>query len=82
MESEAAIESALTTDCRGMHCPLPVVMLKRSLSQIKVGEVLELVATDPATEKDMPPATRSMGAELLKAEKQGNEFRYYVRRLK
>lgn len=80
--TESTIKAALTTDCRTMHCPLPIVMLKRGLSQIKVGEVIELVATDPATEKDIPAATRSMGAELLKAEKQGNEFRYYVRRLR
>ncbi len=76
------IKPALTTDCRGMHCPLPVVMLKRGLAQIKVGEVIELIATDPATEKDMPPAARSMGAELLEVEKRNGEFVYYVRRLK
>lgn len=76
------IKPVLTSDSRGTHCPVPVVILKRGLAQLKVGEVLELIATDPATEKDIPPATKSMGGELLRQEKQGNEYRYYIKKVK
>lgn len=74
------IKPALVTDCRGMNCPLPVIMLKRNLARIDVGEVLELVATDPDTERDIPAASEDFGAQLLKHEKRGMDFVYYLRR--
>lgn len=79
-------------DCRGMHCPAPVVMMRRSLSQIEAGDVMKIIATDPATEKDIPPASRNMGLELLKQEvidkpyvsdkgtKYDREYHYYLRK--
>jgi tRNA 2-thiouridine synthesizing protein A len=79
-------------DCRGMHCPAHVVMMRRNLSQIGVGDVMEIIATDPATEKDIPPASRSMGLEVLTQEvidkpyvsdtgaKYDREYHYYLRK--
>ncbi|MCS4541432.1 MAG: sulfurtransferase TusA family protein [Euryarchaeota archaeon] len=88
------ITAALSLECRGMHCPLPVVQMKIGLSRINVGEILEIIATDPATEKDIPPAARALSAEIVKQEKVSKiwvsktgekyniEYRYYIRRLK
>lgn len=94
MEEQLEMPIALSIDCRTMHCPLPVIQMKRGLSQIKVGEMLEIIATDPATEKDIPPAAKALGAELIKHEKVNKhftsktgekynvEYRYYIKRLK
>lgn len=88
----AEITANITVECRGMHCPGPVVMMRRNLSKIEAGEVMLLVATDPATMKDIPPASRSMSLELLKQEvidkpwvsdngaKYDKEYRYYLRK--
>jgi len=88
----ADITANITVECRGMHCPGPVVMMRRNLPQIEAGGVMLLVATDPATEKDIPPASRSMGLELLKQEvidkpyvsdtgtKYDKEYHYYLRK--
>lgn len=74
------IKPAIVADCRGMNCPLPVIVLKRNIEKMKVGEVLKLVATDPDTEWDIPAATKNMGAQLLKHERKGNNLVYYLKR--
>ncbi len=82
-----------TVDCRGMHCPLPVAMLKLGLQKISAGEFLELIGTDYASQKDIPAAVGSMNAELvqniaekkivnIKGAKFDKEFHYIVKKLK
>ncbi|MDO7674638.1 MAG: sulfurtransferase TusA family protein, partial [Reinekea forsetii] len=41
-------------DTRGLRCPEPVMMLHRQLRKMQVGEVVALLATDPATLRDVP----------------------------
>ncbi len=53
----------LELDCRGLQCPLPVVELARALSRVAVGEVVAVVATDPAARHDVPAWCRMRGQE-------------------
>lgn len=87
------IKAKISTNCIGLHCPMPAVNLKLGLEQIKVGEILELTATDPATEKDIPAMVEHLGHELLKkfstdkeiivnGTRYEKEFHYFVRKLK
>lgn len=76
------IKPVLTADCRGMCCPLPAVMLKRNLAKIDVGDILELIATDPDTEWDIPATSENIGAQLVKREKRGLNFVYYLKRMR
>lgn len=53
----------LELDCRGLRCPLPVVELARALPRVGVGEVVAVVATDPAARHDVPAWCRMRGQE-------------------
>jgi len=44
--------------------------------------VLEILATDPGSMADITAWTKSTGNELLKAGKDGDVFKFYVRRVK
>jgi TusA-related sulfurtransferase len=48
------IEVAATVDAAGLFCPMPVVKLKLELDNVKVGEVVELLADDPGVQEDLP----------------------------
>ncbi len=67
-------------DCRGMACPLPIVKTAAAIKKIDVGDVLELLATDPGVEPDMQAWSRRTRNELLKIEKDDDVFHVFVRR--
>ncbi len=69
-------------DCKGMACPLPIVKTAKEIKTIEVGQVLELIATDPGVEPDMNAWTRRTKHELLKIDKEGDVFHVFVRRTK
>lgn len=67
-------------DCTGMACPLPVVKTAQAIKTIEVGQVLELLATDPGVEPDMQAWSSRTGNELLGVEKDGEVFHVFIRR--
>lgn len=72
----------LELDCRGMRCPLPVIELARRISEVPVGGVAGVVATDAAARVDVPAWCRMRGQEFLGEEtaEDGTPC-YLVRRL-
>lgn len=57
-------------DARGLLCPLPVLKARKRLMQMEPGEVLEILADDPAAVIDMPHFCNEQGHELLASEPQ------------
>ncbi|GAA0809239.1 sulfurtransferase TusA family protein [Spirilliplanes yamanashiensis] len=55
--------AAVELDCRGQRCPLPVIALARRLPQVAVGEVVRVLADDPAAANDIPAWCRMRGQE-------------------
>src|SRR5699024_12384640 len=49
-------------------CPEPVMVLHRIIPNADAGEVIEILATDPATTRDIPNVCRHLGHELVKQE--------------
>ena len=52
-------------DTQGLICPEPLMMLHRTIRQADGGDVIEILATDPATTRDIPNFCRHLGHELL-----------------
>ncbi|HSR29993.1 MAG TPA: sulfurtransferase TusA family protein [Anaerolineae bacterium] len=71
-----------TLDAKGLKCPMPVVKTSKEIKDISVGGVLEILATDPGSMADITAWTKSTGNELLKAQKDGDVFKFYIRRVK
>jgi TusA-related sulfurtransferase len=69
-------------DCLGFFCPLPVLRVRETLRTIAMGEVLEMLSDDPASEADMTSWARRTGHELLAVEKDGAVFRFLIRKTK
>jgi tRNA 2-thiouridine synthesizing protein A len=75
------VTPVLELDCRGLLCPRPVIELARHLSNVAVGEVLAVVAEDPAAAHDIPAWCRMREQEYVGADTAGDGVaRYLVRR--
>lgn len=52
-------------DCRGRRCPLPIIELARTLPSLAIGEVLRVLADDPAAAVDIPAWCRMRGQNYV-----------------
>ncbi len=72
-----------TLDARNFNCPVPVLKSKKALMKLDVGQVLEILTTDPGSKKDIPAWAHVTGQELISVEESGpEEFRFLIKRLK
>ena len=69
-----------TYDARGLPCPLPLLRLARELRGLRPGQVIALLADDPAAREDVPSWTRRSGHVLVGWEPGGDHDVYYVRK--
>lgn len=67
-------------DARGLYCPEPVMMLHNKIADVAVGQLVEVLATDPSTERDIPKFCNFLGHELVSKEQSGNEYHYLIRK--
>jgi tRNA 2-thiouridine synthesizing protein A len=57
------------------------MLLHNAVRDMNAGEVLEVLATDPSTKRDIPRFCQFLGHELVTEEEIGGEFRYLIRKL-
>ena len=67
-------------DARGLNCPLPILKAKKALAEMKSGDVLKVLATDPGSMRDFQAFARQTGNELLVQQTVGKEFLHYLKR--
>lgn len=70
----------VTLDACGLFCPEPVMMLHSRFRDMQPGDVLELIATDPSTTRDVPKFCLFLGHELLEQSEQNGQYRYLLRK--
>ncbi len=80
--AESSISADQVLDCTGLACPLPVVKTSQAIKKIELGQVLELLATDPGVEPDMKAWSGRTGNELLSIGREGDVFHVLIRRAK
>jgi tRNA 2-thiouridine synthesizing protein A len=74
------MEAQKEIDTRGLNCPLPILKAKKALAELKTGDILKVVATDPGSVRDFQAFARQTGNELVEQGTAGNEFVHYLRR--
>ncbi len=67
-------------DATGLFCPEPVMLLHNKVRDIAVGEILQVLATDPSTRRDIPRFCRFLGHELLLEDEFDGQYRYWLRK--
>ena len=65
-------------DVIGFSCPVPVAEAKKALSNMDVGQILEVLADDPETVYDMPLLTARGKNLILSIEEKAGELRFLI----
>ena len=67
-------------DVRNMGCPMPVMKTKMNLKGIASGEVLHVIATDPASVDDITTLMETTGDEILESSNEDGEYHFYIKK--
>ncbi len=70
----------LELDTSGLHCPLPLLKLKKALAGMASGEIVRVVATDPAAPIDFGVFAEQSGNPILHQEEVEGVFYFYIRK--
>jgi tRNA 2-thiouridine synthesizing protein A len=70
-----------TLDTKGLNCPLPVLKARRAMRDMADGDVLTVLATDPASYIDFRHFCDTTGHDLVEAREDEAEgvFTYVIR---
>ena len=71
-----------TLDCVGLYCPEPVFRTRLEIDKMVIGEVLEVLADDPAAEEDIKSLVKRLGYKMLKMERDGAGLRFLIKKIK
>ncbi|WP_235039730.1 sulfurtransferase TusA [Vreelandella profundi] len=67
-------------DTSGLYCPEPIMLMHNKVRDMASGQVLKVVATDPATTRDVPKFCQFLGHELLEQDvSTESRYLYFIR---
>ena len=74
------IEFDIEVDAVGLHCPLPLLRLKKALKDMQSNEVVRVTATDPAAHLDFGVYAEQTGNEIIEYIREDDQQVFYVRK--
>lgn len=74
------IEYEIEVDASGLNCPLPLLRLKKALMNMASGEVVKVIATDPAAHLDFGVYTDQAGHVIVEYIKETEQQIFYIRK--
>lgn len=66
-------------DCQRLLCPMPVIRVQDKVLQMRPGDVLEAICTDPGALNDIPAWSRINGHEVLETRAEDDLYMIVVR---
>ncbi|HML51821.1 MAG TPA: sulfurtransferase TusA family protein [Propionicimonas sp.] len=82
VEELKALESPVVVDARGVSCPGPILAAKKQIGGVPVGNVMQVLATDSGTLKDIPAWCKKMGHEYLGSFEEAGSINLFLRKAK
>ena len=67
-------------DLAGLSCPMPIVKTAQAMKSIAAGDLVEVLATDPGSVKDVAAWSRTTGTELVEQSVDDGVYRFVLRR--
>lgn len=65
-------------DTKGHNCPIPVLKARRAMRELASGDVLTVLATDPASYIDFRHFCDTAGHKLLDSTEEDGVFTYVI----
>ncbi|MBF9001063.1 MULTISPECIES: sulfurtransferase TusA [Vibrio] len=73
-------EATVTLEAEGLRCPEPVMMVRKTIRNMKDGETLLIKADDPSTTRDIPSFCRFMDHQLLEVQTETLPYLYLIKK--
>lgn len=70
----------IEVDACGLNCPLPLLRLKKALQTMSPGEVVRVIATDPAAHLDFGVYSEQSGHQIIEFIKESGRQIFYIRK--
>ncbi|MGY5451475.1 sulfurtransferase TusA [Agarivorans sp. MS3-6] len=67
-------------DALGLRCPEPVMMVRKTIRSIKIGETLLVEADDPSTTRDMVSFCEFMDHTLMAQKVDQKPYQYLIKK--
>jgi len=78
--SQSEMQARVLVDQRGARCPIPILALKRALRECESGQLVELLATDPDSARDVPLFTRDAKLTLVSTREDGGVYIFLIKK--
>jgi TusA-related sulfurtransferase len=69
-------------DCLSLYCPEPVFRTRIELDNMKIGEILEVIADDPAAEADIRSLAKNLEQKILSVYNEGKRVRILIEKVR
>ena len=70
----------LELDASGLNCPLPIMRTKKAMLGLSSGQILKVIATDPASVQDFITYCKSTGDELISNEAIDEKYVFHIKK--
>ena len=77
---EVLTKADLEINARGLNCPMPILKAKKGLRDLKPGQVMHVIATDPGSANDFPLLCKQTGNELIETSNEDGDYHFYIRK--
>ena len=67
-------------DAVGKKCPMPILILRDALDDVKVGQVVELIGDDIGMKMDMPSFCKRTGHQITKTWEDNDALHFLVKK--
>jgi tRNA 2-thiouridine synthesizing protein A len=71
----------VVVDATGLVCPMPIVNLAKAIRQARIGQLVEVTATDPGILADAPAWAKATGHEIVGQLSEGDSHSFWFRKL-
>ena len=73
-------EADVIVDATGLRCPEPLMVVRNKMMDMKSGEVVKIIATDPSTSWDFANFCRFLHHELVHQETNEEIYTYWIKK--
>lgn len=69
-------------DYKGLPCPMPIVKISQEIPKVAVGDIVEVLTTDPGSIADFPAWAKTTGQAILETKQEPGLIHIFVKRQK
>ena len=75
-----SIPADIERDLSGLSCPMPLLKAKLALNAMEKEQILKIIATDSASERDFHMFARQSDNEILEFKRDNQAYLYWIKK--